>query len=335
MIPPPSVPPPSSRVHVSDPSFTYTPPFPQHHVHTHTYSNRTSELRAISGGGSIGGTGGVGGTGGGGGDAWGGRGDNDDDASKSEFFLVKGWKERMVADPQFAYKVVIEQVIGVSASVIGDMASRPNWGLNELDFVFATLVVGSIVNFALMYLLAPVPAAAAGASTASASLVTKIFGEHFLKGWAAPTGHMFQPGFPVSKRAVNFVYKGAVFSFIGLCSGLVGTAISNSLVTVRKKLDPSFVPNPPPNVLANASCWALHMGLSSNLRYQCLNGLDMILQPIMPLTVFRVFTSAVRGINNAAGGISFVLLAKLLGVQKAAPVVVEEPAGKKGKKKSK
>ncbi len=29
----------------------------------------------------------------------------------------------------------------MSASVIGDMASRPNWGLNELDFVFATLVV--------------------------------------------------------------------------------------------------------------------------------------------------------------------------------------------------
>jgi hypothetical protein len=27
--------------------------------------------------------------------------------------------------------------------VIGDMSSRPNWGLNELDFVFATLVVST------------------------------------------------------------------------------------------------------------------------------------------------------------------------------------------------
>lgn len=35
------------------------------------------------------------------------------------------------------------QVIGVGASVIGDMSSRPNWGLNELDFVFATLVVSA------------------------------------------------------------------------------------------------------------------------------------------------------------------------------------------------
>lgn len=33
----------------------------------------------------------------------------------------------------------------MGASVIGDMSSRPNWGLNELDFVFATLVVGGTV----------------------------------------------------------------------------------------------------------------------------------------------------------------------------------------------
>jgi len=33
------------------------------------------------------------------------------------------------------------QLIGVGASVVGDMSSRPNWGLNELDFVFSTLVV--------------------------------------------------------------------------------------------------------------------------------------------------------------------------------------------------
>jgi hypothetical protein len=53
----------------------------------------------------------------------------------------KGWQDRVAADPQFVYKVMIEQVIGVTASVVGDMASRPNWGLKELDFVFATLVV--------------------------------------------------------------------------------------------------------------------------------------------------------------------------------------------------
>ena len=36
------------------------------------------------------------------------------------------------------------QIIGVGAAVVGDMSSRPYWGLYELDFVFSTLVVRSL-----------------------------------------------------------------------------------------------------------------------------------------------------------------------------------------------
>lgn len=84
-----------------------------------------------------------------------------------------------------------------------------------------------------------------------------------------------QAGFPVSKRLVNFVYKGFIFSLIGLMAGTVGTSLSNGLLALRQHLDPSFVvQNEPPTVLGNASCWALHMGISSNLRYQLLGGAD-------------------------------------------------------------
>ena len=37
----------------------------------------------------------------------------------------------------------MEELVGVIACVLGDMASWPNFGLNELNFVFSTLVVGS------------------------------------------------------------------------------------------------------------------------------------------------------------------------------------------------
>lgn len=88
---------------------------------------------------------------------------------------------------------------------------------------------------------------------------------------------MFQKGFPVSKRLLNFAYKGAVFAVIGLLAGLVGTSISNGLLLLRKKLDPSFeLQNAPPSVLGNAACWSLHMGVSSNLRYQILGGSDQV-----------------------------------------------------------
>ena len=99
--------------------------------------------------------------------------------------------------------------------------------------------MGSIVNFALMYLLAPT--GAAGAAAGSQSLIARMFSEQTLLAWGAPGGHMFQPGFPVAKRALNFVYKGCIFSLIGMFAGLVGTSISNGLLVVRQKLDPTFI----------------------------------------------------------------------------------------------
>lgn len=289
---------------------------------------RVEVSAAEAGNGDGGNIGGSGGNGDGNGDDRG-----DDGSAKDDGIMWKGWKDRVAADPQFPYKVFVEQVIGVGASVLGDMSSRPNWGLKELDFVFATLVVGSIVNFSLMYLLAPTGAAGAAAS---AGFVSKFFGDHYMRAWAAPTGHMFEPGFALSKRLLNFAYKGMVFASIGISAGMVGTAISNGLILARKKLDPEFVQvNESPNVLANASCWAFHMGLSSNLRYQMLNGMDMLIQPVLSPSAFRLLTSVVRSANNVVGGISFVTLAKLFGVQKAAAEEPEEPVDNKKKNKKK
>ncbi len=36
------------------------------------------------------------------------------------------------------------------------------------------------------------------------------------------------------------------------------------------------VQNKAPGILANAGVWGTHMGVSSNVRYQLLNGLDMV-----------------------------------------------------------
>lgn len=108
---------------------------------------------SLGGGGTGGGW--QGGSGGGGG---GGRGDGDEFKKKKLGILdafLTGWRQRVRADPQFGFKVFSEVVIGVAACVLGDMASRPNFGLNELDFVFSTVVVGSILNFTLMYSLSP------------------------------------------------------------------------------------------------------------------------------------------------------------------------------------
>ncbi|ERM99014.1 protein RETICULATA-RELATED 3, chloroplastic [Amborella trichopoda] len=219
--------------------------------------------------------------------------------------FLHGWKCRVEADPQFPFKVLMEELVGVSACVLGDMASRPNFGLNELDLVFSTLVVGSILNFTLMYLLAP-------SSLSSSQALPGLFS-------SCPPSHMFEPGgFGLLSRMGTFVYKGFVFSAVGFVAGLVGTTLSNGLISARKKMDPNFeTPNKPPPTLLNAYTWALHMGFSSNFRYQTLNGVEFLLAKGLPPAGFKASVVLLRCLNNVLGGVTFVMLARLTGSQKA------------------
>ncbi|XP_071901122.1 protein RETICULATA-RELATED 3, chloroplastic-like [Coffea arabica] len=199
-----------------------------------------------------------------------------------------------------------KQLASVTAYVLGDMASRPNFGLNELDFVFSTLVVGSILNFLLMYLLARI-AGAGGAS--SSGRLTSIFA-------ACPSSHMFEPGaYGMFSRMGTFVYKGTFFAAVGFAAGLVRTAISNALTKMRKKMDPNFqIPNKPPPTPLNALTWVV----SNNFRYQALNGIEFLLAKGLPSFLFKSSVVVLRCLNNVLGGMSFVVLARLIGSPAAA-----------------
>ncbi|KFK38264.1 hypothetical protein AALP_AA3G091100 [Arabis alpina] len=286
-------------------------------LHTNFSSPNLVIPRALGGGGD-GNIGNSGGSGGYGGSSGGGGGGGGEEGSSSPWgpigMFLQGWRSRVTADPQFPFKVLMEELVGVSACVLGDMASRPNFGLNELDFVFSTLVVGSILNFVLMYLLAPT-AATVGVSQNLPGIFRNC-----------PSSHMFEQGsFTVMNRFGTLVYKGLVFASVGLAAGLVGTAISNGLITVRKKMDPSFeTPNKPPPTVLNSLTWATHMGVSANVRYQTLNGIEFLLAKGLPPLVFKTSVVVLRTLNNVVGGMSFVVLARMTGSQS-----VEEETTKK------
>lgn len=267
------------------------------------------------GGGNIGNHGGGSGSGGGGGGYGGSGGEAEGESSPwgPIGLFIQGWRSRVAADPQFPFKVLMEEIVGLSACVLGDMASRPNFGLNELDFVFSTLCVGSILNFLLMYLLAPT-----AATLGSSQSLPGIFRN-------CPPSHMFEPGnFTIINRCGTLVYKGMVFATVGLAAGLVGTAISNGLIILRKKMDPSFeTPNKPPPTVLNSLTWATHMGVSANVRYQTLNGIEFLLEKVLPPLVFKTGVVALRCANNVAGGMSFVILARMTGSQSVEEVKTE------------
>jgi protein quaking len=280
----------------------YVPPLSTKQLHINLVSR--FNVPCAGGGGVSGGAGDGSWSGGGGG----GDGGSEDSSQNRDGFgpiaaFLNGWRSRVAADPQFPFKVLMEEVVGVSSCVLGDMASRPNFGLNELDFVFSTLVVGCILNFTLMYLLAP-------SMASSAAGLPSFFA-------GCPTSHMFEPGsFNLMHRLGTFVYKGTVFAAVGFAAGLVGTALSNGLISVRKKMDPDFVtPNKPPPTILNALTWAAHMGLSSNLRYQTLNGAEFVLEKALPSVAFKSSVVVLRCLNNVLGGMSFVILARFTGSQ--------------------
>ncbi|XP_019196062.1 PREDICTED: protein RETICULATA-RELATED 3, chloroplastic-like [Ipomoea nil] len=222
--------------------------------------------------------------------------------------FINGWRDRVTADPQFPFKVLMEELVGVGSTTLGDMSSRPNFGLNELDFVFSTLVVGLILNFLLMYLLAPT-------TSSLPQALPSIFAN-------CPPSYMFQPGpYTLIDRLGTLVYKGIVFAAVGFPAGLLGTSITNGLITMRKKMDPSFeTPNKPPPTLLNASTWALHMGTSCSLRYQTLNGIEFLLATGLPPPAFKVAVFILRLVNNVVGGMTFVMLARFTGSQKVGKV---------------
>ncbi|KAI4372948.1 hypothetical protein MLD38_011126 [Melastoma candidum] len=178
--------------------------------------------------------------------------------------------------------------------------------INDLDFVFSTLVVGSILNFTLMYLLAPT----AGAASSS---LPAIFA-------TCHQSHVFEPGaYSVLERFGTFVYKGTVFAAVGFAACIFGTAISNGLIKMRKKMDPSFETlNKPPPTMLNAVSWAMHMGFSSNFQYQTLNGIEFLLEKWVLSLAFNTSVVVLRCANNVLGGMSFVILDRLTGSQSIA-----------------
>lgn len=77
------------------------------------HARRSLTVRATTGDiGGGGGGAGKGGAGGGGGRRW----DGDEGEQPKKRVLWQGWADRVAADPQFVYKVIIEQV---SAGLIG------------------------------------------------------------------------------------------------------------------------------------------------------------------------------------------------------------------------
>lgn len=221
-----------------------------------------------------------------------------------------GWRRRVAADPDFPFKVLMEETVGLALAASGMIAARGKNILAELDFAFCDIAVGGTLNFILVYLLTPAFGARAGGG-ALAKLPANLFagGDYSL-----------------AMRAGGFLYKGALFAGCGFVGSLLGTSASQGLLLLRraagalsgKKAEGGNAEGDKelPNVVVNSAAWAGFMFVSSNPRYQAVAGMERALFAVAPEAVAKVCSGALRTGNNVLGGAVWVWWARAIGLQK-------------------
>jgi len=229
-------------------------------------------------------------------------------------FLSKtwpAWQQKVLADPNFPFKLLMEETLGLGLGFSGMIAARGKQILKELDFAFCDLAVGAAMNFILVWLLTP--------SVSIQQLKSSSPLQHYISNlpahcFAASTTNV---GFSLSQRMAAFLYKGVLFASCGFLGSMVGTTVAYFLLYVRRKiLKDTSSSRQLPNLFVNSLAWAGFMFLSSNPRYQLLSGIERLMFHTLPVSVARVSTGVLRTANNIAGGASWVLYARAIGLQK-------------------
>lgn len=188
----------------------------------------------------------------------------------------------------------------------------------EFEFYLSDMVVGLVLDVALVSLLAPVAVVGAKPLSSSKTGISKYFAKLPSALFEANIKGLREYTF--SQRIVSFFYKGAQYAVIGFACGLVGQGMANSMMILRRHLaggaTEADVTVPP--LIQSALVWALFMGVSSNTRYQIVFGLERLVDISIAKRVPQIayFTTIfIRFINNVIGGENFIDMARWAGVQ--------------------
>lgn len=224
---------------------------------------------------------------------------------------IPAYRSRALADSGFFFKLMVQELIGNRTSLASEIAVRGSDIVHELEYVASDLIVGTVIEAGFVWLLAP-----------TLSLPSKG-GSAFARFLSTLPSNMFQQStalrqFSMSQRAASFVYAGIQYTAIGFVAGIVGTAITYALIEGRKRLDKTYQPERPlPAVILNSAAWGVFMGISSNTRFQLVEGLELGIANLFngkakPLVNSSII--ALRFANNYWGGVQFVRFFRYLGL---------------------
>ncbi|CAL0302677.1 unnamed protein product [Lupinus luteus] len=226
-------------------------------------------------------------------------------------------RNRMLADPAFLFKIGSEIVIDSCCATFAEVQKRGDDFWAEFELYVADLLVGTVVNVALVGMLAPY--ARIGKPSVSSGFLGRM-----QKAYAALPSSVFEaerPGcsFSAQQRLGTYFYKGIMYGAVGFTCGIIGQGIANFIMTTKRSIRKSEEDIPVPPLLKSAALWGVFLAVSSNTRYQVVNGLERLVEasPVAKQVppVALAFTVGVRFANNVYGGMQFVDWARWSGVQ--------------------
>ncbi|KAG9136280.1 hypothetical protein Leryth_003861 [Lithospermum erythrorhizon] len=228
-----------------------------------------------------------------------------------------GFRERLLADDLFLAKLAMECGVGMFTKTLAEYERRRENFFNELEVVFADVVMAVIADFMLVYLPAPTVSLRAPLAL-NAGGIAKFF--HHCPDNAFQVS---LPGTSYSflQRLGAILRNGTKLFAVGTASSLVGTSVTNAVINARKVVDKAAgeeVENVP--ILATSAAYGVYMGISSNLRYQILAGVieQRILEPVLHQhkLILSALCFAVRTGNTFLGSLLWVDYARWVGIQK-------------------
>ncbi|XP_009596329.1 protein RETICULATA-RELATED 1, chloroplastic-like [Nicotiana tomentosiformis] len=268
---------------------------------TQTNSSPEPQLSTDGGGGNMGNNVNLGGGGGG---SEGGAGDDDyfddfDDGDgrymhifiSGSFLKVlsRAYIRRMVADPTFLYKLLLEQAVTIGCSVSWEIKNRKERIKQEWDLALLNVLTVMACNAIVVWSLAP----------------CYSFGNKFYFDWRNRLqilpNNIFEKSyllrkFDLQKRIHSFFYKAVELCMVGLTVGAVQGSLWK-LLAAKKEGRLSVTT---PCVINYALGYGAFLGLYTNIRYQLLCGFDRNYFGIIGLALFFSST-ALRVLNVQVG----------------------------------
>lgn len=225
---------------------------------------------------------------------------------------IPAFRSRFLMDASFLFKLLVQEVIGNGTALASEIVVRGKDIVHEVEYVASDLIVGTVIEAAFVWLLAPTLSLP---NTASTSAISRYI--------SSLPAHIFQPSnavrsFTTAQRVISFLYAAMQYAAIGFAGGVVGTAITYALLEARKRIDKNYSPfRPMPPVIPNSAGWAAFMALSSNTRFQLVEGLEMGVAKLLSGTSRALLNSVIvtlRFINNYWGGVQFVQFFRAIGL---------------------